>query len=842
MLITNFASGELSKRLFGRIDLGQYFQGVSKLENFDPIPTGGISSRSGTKRIAKIHSNEKSRLIPFVVDRQGHIIVQIHPDGINVIYPNEIAVNTEDQKIRIDELTVTGDFSGYTEDEIQEVQYAHNHRTMILVHRNHPPLEITLNASDDGFNSVGVSVFIPRFEIEITQGAGITPLDESTLLSEDPTYIDNGWLTSPGNYPGCVTFFGGRLVFAGTDNDPQRIFASRVVEDSSDIYQFATFRYFLTEQKQYLVLRGSLQPDGRIELDDPNDGLRFTRPPTDYFIESEAFELGTKVTSIEVPSGGTGKSFITTFPVARSTPPAVWAGAVETAVTALITRFDDANTNRETNRVIVATAHTWNMFGADRYFRAIFSYGSSEYVMRWEQSKSLSFSTLVNFGDSKVRKIPSYLASYSDAYIASTIKSLISQTIQGMLIGQSQVGWNNNIVEEKPLAQDSIVDDWTLIIKDTMKYELKETGNPSNVIETFYDYGTDIYTRVFNRLKNTGDFFIPFYTRDVISDQYPIANDGFTFKIASDKSDSIRWLGLNKSLIIGTEMAEWVIPVGINATNLQAILNSRLGSDRMQGTTIGDAICFFQSGKKTLVEYRIPQEDTNFRANNMAMLNEEILRTAVPIEFDFVSTPFTKIFITLDDGSMAVLLYERNTGTFAWNHFKMSQGKIKSVATFPGQSDDEMYLLVHYPDEFGGNVFLEWYDQNGDVYLDSYSDADDGNYSDAMTHEGKIGYPIEAVVRSMPILANGQMKQNNIKALQVRFHDSYLPEVKSLYAEIGQAGEIREVKTDTINKKEPFTGVLQVQFPGVYDRDVYFEFVHDKPNRCRILAVNAEAN
>ena len=35
MLITNFSSGELSKYLYGRVDLGQYYQAGSKVENFD---------------------------------------------------------------------------------------------------------------------------------------------------------------------------------------------------------------------------------------------------------------------------------------------------------------------------------------------------------------------------------------------------------------------------------------------------------------------------------------------------------------------------------------------------------------------------------------------------------------------------------------------------------------------------------------------------------------------------------------------------------------------------------------------------------------------------------------
>jgi hypothetical protein len=84
----------------------------------------------------------------------------------------------------------------------------------------------------------------------------------------------------------------------------------------------------------------------------------------------------------------------------------------------------------------------------------------------------------------------------------------------------------------------------------------------------------------------------------------------------------------------------------------------------------------------------------------------------------------------------------------------------------------------------------------------------------------------------MPVLANNQMKQNIIKILNIRFNDSFMPRVKSL----------PNGKEDTIPRPEPFSGVIQIPFPGVWDRDVFFELIHDKPTRCRVLAVNAEAN
>jgi hypothetical protein len=370
--------------------------------------------------------------------------------------------------------------------------------------------------------------------------------------------------------------------------------------------------------------------------------------------------------------------------------------------------------------------------------------------------------------------------------------------------------------------------------------------------------------------------YIAFYAKSVVIDRHPTPDDGFTFEIASDMSDAIRWIGQNKNLLAGTETAEWVIPAGITATSVQAVLNSRYGSDKVQGTAVSDAVCFIQSGRKALVEYYIPQQDTNFRANNMAMLSKNMLHESPAFDFDFISAPYTKLFVSREDGTIVTLLYERNTGTFAWGRIttgkevdadgvKARTALIKSVATVPGQSGyDDVYLIVERNTVFFLESLSERRREAGggqeEVFLDSYKKAD-GEFA-AYTNEAVvydetehkiypktqpplpghvmwIGYPYESRVRSMPVLANDRMKQNNIKNLYVRFNDSFMPKVRSVSMDEGKE---RQGNTDSIGRPEPYSGVVQVAFPGVWDRDVFFELIHDKPTRCRVLAVNAEAN
>jgi hypothetical protein len=411
----------------------------------------------------------------------------------------------------------------------------------------------------------------------------------------------------------------------------------------------------------------------------------------------------------------------------------------------------------------------------------------------------------------------------------------------------------------RPAVVTSFINAFYNFITQTMKY-------PPSPSPTFpyllYGSPYQIYQQILGADVGPGggmvlDTYLSFYTVKITEDRYPTPDDGFTFEIASDMSDAIKWIGQNKNVLVGTETAEWVIPAGVTATSVQAILNSRYGSDRIQGTSVGDAMCFFQSGRKALVEYYIPQQDNNFRANNMALLSKNMLHEAAAFDFDFISAPYTKIFVSREDGIVVSLLYERSTGTFAWGRIRTG-GIIKSVATVPGPSGyDDVYLIVERP----GGYFLEMLAErrrspdapDAGVFLDSYGPWTGnaaGYTGEAVIYDELnnqvyplsapppvgprrwIGYPYRSRVRSMPVLANNQMKQNIIKTLNIRLNDSYLPRVKSL----------PNGQEDTITRPEPYDGIVQVPFPGVWDRDVFFELIHDKPTRCRVLSVNAEAN
>lgn len=261
----NFSSGELSPKLRGRYDLPIYQGGGQRVQNFIVEPTGPARYREGFKFVQPVYNDEDAVLIPFVYnDEQSYIVefgetyIRVYAEGellkeagqsitgITQANPGVVTVTshgytngdmvtvtgvtgmTEVNSIRtyivanatthtftlvdetgaaIDTTSFTAYSSGgtakkvvsltsiYSSSELFEIQVAQNADTMYVCHRNHAPRKLTRS--------------------------GATTWTFGTFArTNDP-------FGSSGNYPRAVTFFEQRAWYAGTDNDPQKIWGSK---------------------------------------------------------------------------------------------------------------------------------------------------------------------------------------------------------------------------------------------------------------------------------------------------------------------------------------------------------------------------------------------------------------------------------------------------------------------------------------------------------------------------------------------------------------------------------------------------------------------------------------
>ena len=83
---TNFTAGEISPRLYGRVDIDRYANAAKRLVNCYPVIQGGAKRRSGTRFVAaaKLGAAKRARLIPFVVSRDTAYMLEFGDSYLRV--------------------------------------------------------------------------------------------------------------------------------------------------------------------------------------------------------------------------------------------------------------------------------------------------------------------------------------------------------------------------------------------------------------------------------------------------------------------------------------------------------------------------------------------------------------------------------------------------------------------------------------------------------------------------------------------------------------------------------------------------------------------------------------
>jgi len=283
-LQTNFTTGEIDPLLTSRIDINQYYNGLDKARNVLIQPQGGVVRRPGLEYIDTIPSaaNPQNgiRLVPFEFSTtQSYMLLFVN--NRMYIYKNKVLV-TNINGSGNDYLTTTISSSYLT-----FMDYAQSADTLIVVHEDMQPKQITRGASDSTWTISDITFeYIPKYAFTITTTNGahnLTPSEvdgnvtlttsggtfsasdvgqyveandgigrarivnyisssevdaiveipffNTDAISAGSWFIERGyedtWSSSKG-WPRTVTFHQGRLYFGGSKSRPNTIFASRV--------------------------------------------------------------------------------------------------------------------------------------------------------------------------------------------------------------------------------------------------------------------------------------------------------------------------------------------------------------------------------------------------------------------------------------------------------------------------------------------------------------------------------------------------------------------------------------------------------------------------------------
>ena len=134
VLRQSFAGGEISPRLFGRIDIDKFKTGAELCKNFITVPQGSAINRPGLRFVRETKNSPfKSRLIPFMFSTTQAFAIELgagyfrfHADGATLMdgaVPYEIA-------------------NPYTESHLFDIQFVQSGDIITLVHPSYEPREL----------------------------------------------------------------------------------------------------------------------------------------------------------------------------------------------------------------------------------------------------------------------------------------------------------------------------------------------------------------------------------------------------------------------------------------------------------------------------------------------------------------------------------------------------------------------------------------------------------------------------------------------------------------------------------------------------------------------------
>ena len=270
---TNFTGGQISPRLFGRVDVESYRNSLKTLNNMIVYPQGGAGRRFGTMHVGEgkdsaAGTDRKFRLVPFEYSDTNAYCLEFGHNYIR-FYAQSAQVQSGGSAVEVS--------TTYTDAQLDELQFAQSADVLYIAHRSHPVRQlvrnsatsftlsevvfvdgpylddnttattiaasatsgsVTLTASASFFTSSHVGALFRITNSGTTGYAKVTAFTNATTVtaavqsalggtSAVTTWREGAFSTERG-YPGCITFFEQRLCLAGTSYRPQTVWVSKV--------------------------------------------------------------------------------------------------------------------------------------------------------------------------------------------------------------------------------------------------------------------------------------------------------------------------------------------------------------------------------------------------------------------------------------------------------------------------------------------------------------------------------------------------------------------------------------------------------------------------------------
>lgn len=373
------------------------------------------------------------------------------------------------------------------------------------------------------------------------------------------------------------------------------------------------------------------------------------------------------------------------------------------------------------------------------------------------------------------------------------------------------------------------------------------------------------------------------------------ADAGFDRTLSSDGVNAIRWMSPGDVLLVGTAGDEWAV---VEATttdpfgpqNCKAQRQSKYGSNYVQPQRVGSDTLFVQKAGRKVRAMAFRFEEDGFESPDVTKFAHHIPKPGL-VDTAFQQEPWSVVWCARSDGGLVAMTYDREHDVVAWTRHPMQGAAVESVECIPAPDGtrDDLWMMARYTINGATRRYIGYLgteqdetdliDQADWCYSDMLSTysgapatvisglgylegetvwvlADGARHPDRPVIAGQItlqgaaskvqvGLPCVGLLQPMSIeggsgagTAQGKTKRVNTMTIRV---DHSLGGLAGASEDTLAEIKYRNTRVPMGSPPEPFTGDIEVDWNGDYDKSLDIVIKKDRPMPLTVVAIMPQA-
>lgn len=373
-----------------------------------------------------------------------------------------------------------------------------------------------------------------------------------------------------------------------------------------------------------------------------------------------------------------------------------------------------------------------------------------------------------------------------------------------------------------------------------------------------------------------------------------VADSAFERTLSSDRINNIRWMSPGSVLLIGTAGDEWAVSENTNGdafgpANCQTKPQSTYGSNYVAPARVADVTIFCQKAGRKVRAMAFKLEEDGYKSDDATVYSAHVTRAGI-VDLAYQQEPQSIVWGARGDGVLVGMTFNREQDVVAWHRHPLSGGIVECVECIPspdGEQDD-LWVIVRYTINGVTKRYVAYLadiDEDGDstaqadwkfsdmcaTYSGAATDTITGldylegkevwvlvngayhpnctvtggqiplQYSTSAGQKVTVGLPNAGYLETMQLNLGGDdgTAQGKIK----RVHQVVVRVQNSLRGSAGPSeGTVkrlqgRQPSVPMGSAPPPFTGDIQMDWPGDYDRKQTILVTRDAPMPVTVIAV-----